>query len=192
MRCQKIHICCVDKANIWWDDKKWFYQEMWKEIYLMCQQNICRDHKDICCVNTQQRMGNRHQLDVSLVRWRHDHCTKICKIPHLQCFSPQISKVCPIPAFYLLVLLIVRWKPESLFSGCSNTFFQALAIPIKYGKLSLGHNLVGTFESVAAGNTVLSCLSLQQQRHWQHWQQTNVSEFSFVVQEKRVSAILVQ
>ena len=76
--------------------------------------------------------------------------------PNLQCFSPQISKVCPIPAFYLLVLLSVRWKPESLFSGCSNTFFQALAIPIKYGKLSLGKNLVGTFESVAAGNTVLS------------------------------------
>ena len=83
VRCQKIHICCVDKANIWWDDKKWFYQEMWKEIYLMCQQNICRDHKDIYCVNTQQRMGNRHQLDVSLVWWRHDHCTKICKIPKI-------------------------------------------------------------------------------------------------------------
>ena len=93
VRCQKIHICCVDKANIWWDDKKWFYQEMWKEIYLMCQQNICRDHKDICCVNTQQRMGNRHQLDVSLVRWRHDHCTKICKISNVSLHkSPKSSR----------------------------------------------------------------------------------------------------
>ena len=126
VRCQKIHICCVDKANIWWDDKKWFYQEMWKEIYLMCQQNICRDHKDICCVNTQQRMGNRHQLDVSLVWWRHDHCTKICKIPKISNVSlhksPKSSRS-PLPAFYLLVILSVGWKSDSIYT-CSVVLFS--------------------------------------------------------------------
>ena len=160
MRCQKIHICCVDKANSWWDDKKWFYQEMWKEIYLMCQQNICRDHKDICCVNTQQRMGNRHQLDVSLVWWRHDHCTKICKIPKISNVflhkSPKSSRSPFLSLGSSFCGLKTRISLHLFNAGCSNTFFQALAIPIKYGKLSLGKNLVGTFESVAAGNTVLS------------------------------------
>ena len=154
MRCQKIHICCVDKANIWWDDKKWFYQEMWKEIYLMCQQNICRDHKDICCVNKGWGTG----ISWMWV-WSDDVTTtapKSAKSPKSPMFLSTIHQNLPDPPFYLLVLLSVRWKPESLFSGCSNTFFQALAIPLKYGKLSLGKNLVGTFESVAAGNTVLS------------------------------------
>ena len=86
---------------------------------------------------------------------------------NLQCFSPQITKIFQIPFTSVLSLgysfcgLKTRFYLH-LFSG---TFFKALAIPIKYRKLSHGHNLVGTFESVAAGNTVLSCLSLQQQRH---------------------------
>ena len=91
--------------------------------------------------------------------WSDDVTTtapKSAKSPKSPMFLSTIHQNLPDPPFYLLVLLSVRWKPESLFSGCSNTFFQALAIPLKYGKLSLGKNLVGTFESVAAGNTVLS------------------------------------
>ena len=81
-------------------------------------------------------------------------------LKNLQCFSPQITKIFQIPYVYLLSIswFFFLWAEISqhLFSGCSNTFFQALAIPIKYEKLSLGPNLVGTFDSVAAGDTVLS------------------------------------
>ena len=77
---------------------------------------------------------------------------------NLQCFSPQITKIFQIPLSISWFFFLWAENPNLLtsFSGCSNTFFQGLSIPIKYGKLSLGHNLVGTFESVAAGNTVLS------------------------------------
>ena len=130
---------------------------MWKEIYLMCQQNICRDHKYICCVNKGWGTG----ISWMWV-WSDDVTTtapKSAKSPKSPMFLSTNHQNLPDPPFYLLVLLSVGWKPESLCT-CSVVavilFSQALAIPIKYGKLSLGHNLVGTFESVAAGNTVLS------------------------------------
>ena len=148
MRCQKIHICCVDKANIWWDDKKWFYQEMWKEIYLMCQQNICRDHKDICCVNTQQRMGNRHQLDVSLVWWRHDHCTKICKIPKISNVSLHKSPKSSRSPFLSLGSSFCGLKTRislHLFSGCSNTFFPSIGHSNKVWETFTRTQLGGNF-----------------------------------------------
>ena len=119
VRCQNIHICCVDKANIWWDDKKWFYQEMWKEIYLMCQQNICRDHKDIFVVSTLNK-GWGTGISWMWV-WSDDVTTtapKSAKSPKSPMFLSTNHQNLPDPPFYLLVLLSVGWKPESL-NTCS-------------------------------------------------------------------------